>query len=500
MSQFKIIKTLDEVHELIQYCKQTKYCSLDFETTGLKYYEKSELPTVLGVSFQIGSAWVIPLAHFDSPFLKNNQWIKVLKLFGKEVLEDWDIVKVAWNLKFEYKWLLRFDITMKGRLFDAMMAKYCLDEEHPHGLKDWVSIMFPKYANYEKEIKRWKWNEVPLEPLSQYCALDCDLTLRMMVYFEGRLIKLGFYELFRSLLMMAVRDLAEMESHGMLVDRDYLLNLMESYGGKIEKVSQTLDNHPNLVKYKRLKRKQVIHSLIKDIELEIAQIQQDGKPNAPVLIKNRLAKINRIKAGEFAKKEEEKMGFNWGSPIQVKDFFFGKNGLKLPKRDSTDEATLLDLESKDKTGVIKTLLEFRALSKLSSTYVTGMYNVLSTKDRVHASYHMLTVTGRLGCVHGDTILTTSSGDIPIRDICPNYLGDKYLEKPIEALTHKENLQLISRGIMKGEQEMYEVELENGATLKCTMEHIFLTNHGWVPLSEIVNNTNGLTYKILYHGN
>src|SRR6188768_4239216 len=122
MSRYKIIKTLAEVRELIAHCKKTRYCSFDFETTGLKYQNEDEYPLIMGVSFQPGSAWVIPLAHTESPFKDN--WVEVFQEFGTAVLEDWDVVKVAWNFKFEYKWCLRYDIIPKGRLYDAMLAKY----------------------------------------------------------------------------------------------------------------------------------------------------------------------------------------------------------------------------------------------------------------------------------------------------------------------------------------------------------------------------------------
>ena len=95
MYAHKIIKKKKELRQLIKHCKTTGYCSFDFETTGLEYHSSVHYPTILGVSFQPGSAWVIPLGHFDSPFKDNYE--ELLIQFGKEVLEDPNITKIAWN-------------------------------------------------------------------------------------------------------------------------------------------------------------------------------------------------------------------------------------------------------------------------------------------------------------------------------------------------------------------------------------------------------------------
>lgn len=418
MSLIKRITTIGQVKELIRYCKQTKTASVDWETTGLKYYEPYEKPLCLSVSFQPGSSWVIPLAHKESCFRKNNQWKKAIRLFGKQVMEDWDIVKIAWNLKFEYKWFMKYGITMKGRLFDAQLAKYCLDEERPNDLKSWVEKLYPAYAGYAKEIKNnddgeeRKWENIPYDKLSEYCGIDSDLTGRLMVYFEKQLIKNNFYNLFRNLLMMSTRVLAESEYMGMLVDRAYLKNLVEEYKVKIADCSKRLNEQPALLKYNKIRRKQYIKTLIKETQLEVQDLRENNAPNSATLIRNRENKIKGFMEGKFNNKELKKLEpLNWGSPQQVGDFFYKSDyGLGLPilkytqnkktKQDSdnpsTDEETLLLLEKKDKTGTIKALLEYRGLTKLNSTYVEGMYNVLSSSDRIHTSYRVAgTVTGRI---------------------------------------------------------------------------------------------------------
>lgn len=415
--KYRMVKSEKDLDLLINYCKETGYCCFDFETTGLKYFSDHEYPLILGVSFQPGSAWIIPLGHNESPFKKN--WKYIFKKFGKEVLENWDIVKIAWNFKFEYKWCIKNDITTKGRLFDGMLAKYCLDEERPHGLKDVVAQFYPEYAGYDLKMKGRQWKDIPMEELAPYCALDADLTLRLMMYFEKKLIQGNFYNLFRNLLMMGTRFLAESEYRGSLIDRDYLENLIKEYKSKIAEKESLLRNNPNVLRFEKLWRKSMIKQAINKLYDEIADIEEkDGPGDRKITFREN--KIKKIQAGEFGKKEQElyDQGLNFASPKQLIQFLFkppygSKFGLKLDpikftkqkkkskntehkKTPSTDEETLTKLQKFDKSGFMSTMMDLRGLTKLYSTYMVGTHKLLDENDRVHTSFKIHgTVTGRL---------------------------------------------------------------------------------------------------------
>ena len=527
MSLLRVASTIEDVKELIAHCKKTGYASFDFETTGLEYYEKHNKPLCLGVSFQPGSSWVIPLAHKDSPMLKNKVWVKALKLFGREVLENWDIVKIAWNLKFEYKWCLRYGIKCRGRLFDAQLAKYCLDEERPNDLKSWVQTLYPQYGGYEDKINKGAnavpWAEKPLDDLMKYCGIDADLTGRIMNYFEGRLIKLGFYNLFRNLLMMATRVLAESEFKGMVIDREYLLSLMASYKIKITEAEKALNTQPALMKFIKKNNAKIVADFILKEELEIQEIRKNNAPNAARLIANRETKISNYRSGVFTAKEQEKLGgLNWKSPQQVIDFFYKpityqtpkgakqagtKFGLKMTPKlftdsgaPSTSEEALELLRPQDKTGVIDALLTFRGLEHLNKIYIQGMYDILGSDDRVHANFKVFgTVTGRIscekpnlqniprGCIEYNTPILTNEGWRIIGDFIPPEIGTYRLPGDIKVKTHTGEYRRITHGVNKGKQEMFEVELDNGTVVTCTKEHKFLTPRGWRTLTEILKN-------------
>jgi DNA polymerase-1 len=411
---YKIIRTEKELDKLIAFCKQTGYACIDFETTSTEFQNPNEYPTILGVSFQPGSAWIIPLGHFESPFKQN--FPKILRKFSREVLEDINITKVGWNFKFEEKWLIRYGCKVIGRVFDGMMAKYLLDEERPFGLKEIVRKLVPDFKDYEYEVsalvKKHGWAGVPLDKLSLYCAKDCHLEFLLMLYFEKRLIKGGFYDLFRNLIMPRIRGLAECEYSGALIDKAYLEKLMNDYETKIVKLEKQLKSHIRLKKFERKEKRLKIKLLIQNIQAEIDELEESDKPNKDRLIKNREDKIQRITMGELSKKETYE-GLNFASPSQLVRFFFtSRYGLKFPilkytldknnqptDTPSTDEETLLKLAKKDKSGFINALLELRGLQKLYSTYIKGTYQLLDHKNRIHPSFQLHgTVTGRASCV------------------------------------------------------------------------------------------------------
>ena len=437
------IKNKKHLLKVIEYCKQTGYCSCDFETNGYPYHHPLFLPTIISISFQQGSSYILELAHKDSRFLRHNEWRKLIKILGDEVIENVDIVKVAWNLKFEMNVFRSLGIQMKGRLFDAMLAKYLLKEERPNDLKSQVAIFIPRYAGYDLKGSPGKgstqeavvkfWSNVEIKELSKYCGLDADLTLRLMQFFEPLLIRHGFYQLFRNLLMMATRVLADSEYEGMPIDESFMETLVISYGEKIDGLEQSLHNNPKIKQFEKSLIAQRVRKAIDKVEEEIETLDdviRETKRNKKLpkaernkikaqkkkLIATRRVKINKLIARDFTSQKDLKMlePVNFGSPAQMADLFFrSKYGFKFKivkyttdkyKREtdnpSTDEDVLTELKSKDKSGFIDSLLEYRELGKLYSTYIIGIKERLSFHKRVHTTFLLHgTVTGRLSNIN-----------------------------------------------------------------------------------------------------
>ena len=415
--EYRTVRSRKDLRLLIKYCKQTGYCSSDFESNGYGGTHPDGYPTILGVSFQPGSAWIIPLAHYQSCFKPNNRWVSLLEYFGREIIENPEIVKIGQNIKYEMHWWRRFGITMRGRVFDTMLAKYLLDEERPHGLKEMVNRFIPEYSGYDlpgapspkatqQRIVEF-WSNVPIDQLSKYCALDSDLTFRLWLFFEPRLIKAGFYPLFRNMLMMGSRVLGEAEWRGMIIDTPYLKDLIRIYEEKISLCEYELRNIPLIKKYEKQRLILMRQRLVSSLQQEIRELDNERS------IKNRKEKISRILAGGYTtQKEKELLGpTNFNSPAQMVELLFespdgfkfdmvkftvDKNTKRETDRPSTDEEVLLELKHQDDTGFIGKLLELRELTKMYSTYVMGMWTRVNSNNKVHGSFLLHgTVTGRL---------------------------------------------------------------------------------------------------------
>lgn len=434
----KYITSEKQLVSLIEKCKATGYCSLDFETNGRKIHHPLFVPTILGISFQPGISYILPLAHKESIFRKGGKWKKLLKMVGDELMENPDVVKVAWNLKFEMNVLKVYGIEMKGRLFDAMLAKYLLKEERPNDLKSSVAMFIPEFAGYdlpgqpggknkgaagEERIVNF-WSNVPLEELGTYCGLDCDLTLRLMFFFERLLIKNNFYKLFRNMMMMAVRVIAESERNGIPIDVTFLDSLVISYGERIKELEAKLYDNPIIKKFEQHLIKERIKKAIFKIEEEIEVLRKEKKQakkegNTKVYnsksksIQTRKDKIDRHIARDFTSKADLKLlePVNFASTTQMRDLFFDskfgfrfkvvryttdKKTKKESENPSTDESVLEELKPMDESGFIEALLDYRGTSKLYSTYIVGMKEKLSVAGNIHASFLLHgTVTGRL---------------------------------------------------------------------------------------------------------
>ena len=426
-TQYKIIKRKEQVDTLISHCKTTRWCSLDFETkatgpdgpiisnkskqpVGFQFDEDE--PTLIAISFQPGSAWVVPLFHKDSPF-KRGQVLRILHHLSREVFENPDIIKVAQNMKFEHKWLKRYGCDLKGRLFDTMLAKYILDEERPHGLKDIINLVYEdgEFDGYDDKVDVLKrkyggWANIPLKPLAKYCAMDADLTLRIWIRFERKLIKNGLYNVFRNLLMQAHRVLVESEFHGMFIDVDYLDTIINEQGEKIEAKLIELHSHKRIAKFQKARVKEHKLNLIKAAKDEIDDIESGRKETKDPdrMIAAREAKVARYIAGEFTTNKEQISEVNFNSqPQMVSLLYDSPKGFQFDATDKTDsgawstgEETLLKLKNVDKSGFIQQLLDYRTLTKLYSTYMVGMKYRLGGNEYIHGSFLIHgTVTGRL---------------------------------------------------------------------------------------------------------
>lgn len=431
-TKYKIITNKQELKKLIQCCKQTGYASVDFETNAEPIYNKSFKPTILSVTFQPGFGCSIPLDHFETKKYTSSgwNWKKMLRKFGKEVIENPNVVKVAWNYKFDDQIFQKYNIYYRGACLDGMLAKYLLNEEKPNDLKSMVRRYLPEYGDYEKQDKFDKipWDKKELEPLCHYGCQDTDYTLRLMLFFEKKLIDLGLYNTYRNLIMTASRVLTSVEKNGLYVDRAFNQELLDSYLPKIEAAKEAIYNLPRVKKFTKRYNQSKIEKYIASLEEEIENLDPEVDKNKRK-IQSREQKIANIRAGVFTTKKELELirPVSLGSSVDLPQLMYSEEGFNfevIKKNDSgkpsTDEETLTNLRltvkkpDSPKAVFLDSLLELRGLEKMYKTYIEGWHEKTQDDDRLHGRF----------LIHGTTSGRLSSAEpnaqqIPKTSVDPN---------------------------------------------------------------------------------
>jgi DNA polymerase-1 len=429
-TKYKIITNKQELKKLIQCCKQTGYASVDFETNAEPIYNKSFKPTILSVTFQPGFGCSIPLDHFETEKYTSSDWAwkKMLRKFGEEVIENPEVVKVAWNYKFDDQIFQKYNIYYRGVCLDGMLAKYLLNEEKPNDLKSMVRRYLPEYGDYEKQDKFDKipWDKKEMEPLCHYGCQDTDYTLRLMLFFEKKLIDLGLYNTYRNLIMTASRVLTSVEKNGLYVDRAFNQELLDSYLPKIEAAKEAIYNLPKVKKFTKLYNQSKIEKYIAKLEKEIENLDPRVDKRK---IQSREQKIANIRAGVFTTKKELELirPVSLGSSVDLPQLMYSEEGFNfevIKKNDSgkpsTDEETLTNLRltvkkpDSPKAVFLDSLLELRGLEKMYKTYIEGWHEKTQDDDRLHGRF----------LIHGTTSGRLSSAEpnaqqIPKTSVDPN---------------------------------------------------------------------------------
>ncbi|WP_417939683.1 DNA polymerase I [Flavobacterium sp. RS13.1] len=317
--------------------KQTSVC-FDTETTGIDALH-AEL-VGMSFSYEKGKAFYVP-------FPENQQEAQALVNKFVPFFENENIEKIGQNLKYDLKILSRYGVTVKGKLFDTMIAHYLINPDMRHNM-DILAETYLKYSPKSIETligKKGKnqlsMRDVPLEDIKEYAAEDADVTLQLKEIFTTELDKTETKKLFDEIEIPLVSVLADMETEGIRLDVAFLKQMS------------------------------------KEMDVEIKSLEE---------------KIYET-AGEK---------FNLASPKQLGDILFDKlkiGGAKQKKTKTGQYATgeeILTYLSND-NPIVKDILDWRQMVKLQSTYILALPEQVDKKTlRVHTDYmQTVAATGRL---------------------------------------------------------------------------------------------------------
>lgn len=293
-----------------------------------------------------------------------------------------------------------------------------------------VRRYLPEYGNYEKQdaFDKIPWDKKELDPLCHYGCQDTDYTLRLMIFFEKKLIDLGMYSVFRNLFMCNSRVLTSVEKEGLYLDTEFNKKLLEEYKPKIDAARDAIYALPRVKKFEKKYNQEKIDKYIQSIESELEELDYND-PKDKRKIASREQKISNIKAGIFTTKKEQELirPINLGSPVDLPALMYSEDGFHFDVikdnesgKPSTDEETLTNLRltikkpDSPKAIFLDKLLELRGLEKMYKTYIYGWWEKVQDDSRLHGRYN----------IHGTDSNRFSSADpnmqqIPKTSVDPN---------------------------------------------------------------------------------
>ena len=335
--KYQLIEKQEDAKKLYDFLFTNKILSLDTETTSTNAIDAE----LVGLSFAVKEheAFYVAIPQ------KREEAQKMVDIF-KPLYENEQIMKVGQNIKYDLEVLHNYGVSLRGKLWDTMIAHYLIQPELYHNM-DYMAEVYLGYKtiHIDELIGPKGKNQKNMRDLSptlvyEYACEDADITLQLKNVLEPKLKEAGVEDLFYNIEMPLVPVLASMEMSGVCIDTDSL-----------QETSKIFTNRMN------------------ELEERIYTL-----------------------AGER---------FNIASPKQVGDILFGKMKIvEKPKKTKTgqyvtNEETLQALRGKSE--IIADILEHRGLKKLLGTYVDALPKLINPKTgHIHTSFNQtITATGRL---------------------------------------------------------------------------------------------------------
>ena len=216
--------------------KQTSVC-FDTETTDLDPLQAE----LVGIAFswEKTKGFYIP---FPSEKEEAQKLIEALRPF----FEAEEIEKIGQNLKYDIKVLAKYDVEVKGKLFDTMIAHYLINPDMRHNM----DVLAETYLNYtpvsieeligKKGKNQKSMADVPVDQQTEYAVEDADVTLQLKEHFQKELGEANTQKLFDDIEIPLVQVLADMELEGINLDQEFLGSLSEALNNDITSLEKSI--------------------------------------------------------------------------------------------------------------------------------------------------------------------------------------------------------------------------------------------------------------------
>jgi len=333
---YTVVQTKQQLEQMLATLYEAGQFSFDTETTGLDAVQAG----LVGLSFSTAPtvAWYVPVGHQEGEQLPMEEVLAAVR----PLFESPDISKCAHNANYDMTILASHGIECQGVDFDTMVAAHLLSRGQL-GLKNLaLDVLGQEMTPINKLIgtgkKQITFDKVDIESAAPYAAADADMTARLRLAFEEPVVREGLSSLMTDMEMPLVPILVTMQRHGIKLDSAGLREMSEDLREQLFQTEEEL-------------YKSIGHTV------------------------------------------------NINSPQQLSELLFNEIGLPKTKRTktgySTDANSLEGL--KGLHPVVDQILEYRQVSKLKSTYVDALPDMVNpATGRVHTSYNQTgSATGRM---------------------------------------------------------------------------------------------------------
>ena len=383
---YHIVATPEALDSLVNRLVSGTPLAFDTETTGLN--PMTAEPVGISLSLAAGEAYYIPVGHTVLDEIKQLPLKQVIGRL-KPVLEDEKLAKLAHNGKYDMMVLAGCGVEVRNMAFDTMIAAYLLGEKSL-GLKALAFSklgieMTPITALIGTGSKQLSMAQVGIRKVTDYACADADMTMRLAGLLEPELNKHGLWKLFAEVEMPLVPVLLAMERNGVAVDTGLLREMSAQLGGQVAALEKKIY-------------------------------------------------------------EEAKHEFNINSPQQLGKVLFDEMQLSTSRRGkskySTEASVLEELAAA--YPIASYILEYRQLSKIKSTYIDTLPDLVNPRTgRIHTSFNQTrTATGRLSSsdpnMQNIPVRGELGGQVRQAFIAPegsSLLGGDYSQIDLRALAH-----------------------------------------------------------------
>ena len=334
---YKLIENEEDLKKLYDYFLTKEFLVLDTETTSTNAIDAE----LVGLSFSVKEheAFYVPISS------NREKALQTVNIF-KPLYENPSILKIGQNLKYDLEVLRNYNVELKGKMWDTMIAHYLIQPELRHNM-DYMAEVYLHYKTIHideligpKGKGQKSMRDLEPKDVYEYACEDADITLQLKNKLEQELEKDECKDLFYQIEMPLMPVLAEMEMNGVCIDTNSLADTS----------------------------KQLTERML-DIEQKIYQL-----------------------AGER---------FNIASPKQVGDILFGKMKIvEKPKKTKTGQFVTSEevlQQLRHKSEIVGLILDHRGLKKLLGTYIDTLPKLINPRTgHIHTSFNQtITATGRL---------------------------------------------------------------------------------------------------------